>query len=506
VGRDNLVASAAYQPEPTAAAAARRFVRDTLHGWVVADASTDGNGLVDDAVLLTSELVTNAVVHAGTPVQVTCRLADGAVEVVVSDNHPARLVPEPAENDHPPAERTSGRGLLLPAALASAWGVTYGRASKSVWFRLGPAAHAAGGGSGRGARTVGRLEGDVHTGGVLAAALRSRGVLGDHGGGAGEGYAKLLMSTLEAAALAVAADAAFALMPDEDGDLRLGASAGDLPPAAGATNAATPLPGEAWLAAARADAPAAPSLATVPFVVDGQVTGLLTVASAAPGKFGEAETASLQRLADRWGPPLQRAWLASLEQVRRGRMAALADARGLLASGLTEGEIMELVGHATVPRIAEWCAVLLRDSDAGLRVAYVCHADVTRTQALGRLLGSACQRAAPPGLWAGASPSPWRRWSLAETSNAAAGETAPGETVAGEPVPAPGDLGAGTAWCFPLGPAGEGPGVFVIGAGRDGRLSQEAGEAAADIACRIQVALASARLVPSDRAGARAAL
>jgi anti-sigma regulatory factor (Ser/Thr protein kinase) len=501
VGRDNLAASAAYQPEPTAAAAARRFVRDTLHGWVGAGASTDGKGLVDDAVLLTSELVTNAVVHAGTPVQVTCRLADGAVEVVVSDNHPARLVPEPAENDHPPAERTSGRGLLLPAALASAWGVTYGRVSKSVWFRLGPAAYAAEDGSGGGARSGRRLEGDAHAGSVLAAALRSPGVLNDYGGEASEGYAKLLTSTLEAAAQAVGADAALALMPDEDGDLRLRASAGDLPLAAGVTNAATPLPGEAWLAAAQADALAAPSLATVPFVVDGQVTGLLAAASATPGKFGEAEAASLQRLADRWGPPLQRAWLASLEQVRRGRMAALADARRLLATGLTEGEIMELAGHATVPRIAEWCAVLLGDSDAGLRVAYVCHAEATRTQELGQLLGRACQRAMPPGLWAGASPGPWRRWSLAEASNAAAGET----VVEGS-VPAPGDLSAGTAWCFPLGSRRERPGVFVIGAGRDGRLPQEAGEAAADIACRIQIALASARLMPSGKDEAHAAL
>ena len=137
------VASAAYQPEPKAAAAARRFVRDTLQDWVVTGAA-DGHGLVDDAVLLTSELVTNAVVHAGTPVQVTCRLSGGAVEVVVSDGHPGRLVPEAPEREAVTSERTGGRGLLLPAALASAWGVAYGRASKAVWFRL--ALDGAGGG------------------------------------------------------------------------------------------------------------------------------------------------------------------------------------------------------------------------------------------------------------------------------------------------------------------------------------------------------------------------
>ena len=137
-GRKDLVASAAYLPEPAAVAAARKFVRDTLRSWLdtAPGAEADG-GLVDDAVLLTSELVTNAVVHAGTQVQVTCKLAAGAVEVVVRDSHPARMVPGPAPDDTVPAERTGGRGLLLPSALAAAWGVSYGTDAKAVWFRMG---------------------------------------------------------------------------------------------------------------------------------------------------------------------------------------------------------------------------------------------------------------------------------------------------------------------------------------------------------------------------------
>src|ERR1700722_14593175 len=135
-GRKDLVASAAYLPEPAAVAAARKFVRDTLRSWLdtAPGAAADG-GLVDDAVLLTSELVTNAVVHAGTQVQVTCKLAAGAVEVVVRDSHPARMGPGPAPHD--PAERPGGRGLLLPPALAAAWGVSYGTDAKAVWFRMG---------------------------------------------------------------------------------------------------------------------------------------------------------------------------------------------------------------------------------------------------------------------------------------------------------------------------------------------------------------------------------
>jgi anti-sigma regulatory factor (Ser/Thr protein kinase) len=139
--RDDLVATAAYQPEPAAAAAARRFVRDTLRLWNLSGRSARQDALVDDAVLLTSELVTNAVLHAGTPVQVTCRLVgdqpDAAVEIAVLDRRPAQLHTDLQYSAAEAAERTNGRGLQLPAELASAWGVTYARAAKAVWFRLG---------------------------------------------------------------------------------------------------------------------------------------------------------------------------------------------------------------------------------------------------------------------------------------------------------------------------------------------------------------------------------
>ena len=133
---DDRMASASYQPEPRAAAAARRFVRDTLRTWRLGGPEPGRADLIDDAVLLTSELVTNAVVHAGTPVQVTCWLAENAVEVVVLDRHPAQLVPGGSRAGPGAADRTSGRGLLLPGELASSWGVTYARTAKAVWFRL----------------------------------------------------------------------------------------------------------------------------------------------------------------------------------------------------------------------------------------------------------------------------------------------------------------------------------------------------------------------------------
>jgi anti-sigma regulatory factor (Ser/Thr protein kinase) len=132
----DLAVSAAYQPEPEAAAAARRFVREILRSWQRAGIGPGQDGLVDDAVLLTSELVTNAVLHAGTSLHLTCRLVGDAVEVAVVDYSPGQLVTG-AQPGGLAAERTGGRGLGLPAKLASSWGVTYTPRSKTVWFRIG---------------------------------------------------------------------------------------------------------------------------------------------------------------------------------------------------------------------------------------------------------------------------------------------------------------------------------------------------------------------------------
>jgi anti-sigma regulatory factor (Ser/Thr protein kinase) len=508
VGKDDLVASAAYQPEPTAAAAARRFVRETLQAWVVTGADADGHGLVDDAVLLTSELVTNAVVHAGTPVQVTCKLADGEVEVVVSDCHPDRLVPEPAESEHSAAERTGGRGLLLPAALASAWGVTYGRAAKAVWFRLGlaGAASAAAFGNGLGTSLVGEFEAEMAGGTALAVAFRSAGA-GDGGDAsppaherdekefgitnglpAGPRYQALLAVAADSAREAVAADGSCVLMADEDGDLRLQATAGSMP--------VTDVAGTGGAGRLRSPLAAAPSVLTVPFIVDGRVTGLLGTVSAQPGRFGDAETATLQRLADTWGPRLQRAWLDELDRARRGRIGALAVARGLLAAGLGREEIMALAGRAVVPRLAPWCAVLLPDADARPRLAYARHYDDARTGAVTRLLERACE-AAPSAPAAADRVAPWRspagwRWRL----DGAAVDPAPWDAAAqGRPAGRAGMDGPPgqfrLAWCFPVGEPWDGQSLLVIGTDRGERLSREVAALASDLAARIGLALES---------------
>ncbi|TSB21762.1 SpoIIE family protein phosphatase [Streptomyces sp. NBC_01525] len=123
-------AAATFEPVGRSVAQARAFVRDTLQGWGYGD-------IVDDAVVLTSELVTNAVVHAGTAADVLCLREDSGVRISVADRYPEREIPLQNTSRtlvHP--DREGGRGLLLCGALAARWGVEYSPDRKYVWFRL----------------------------------------------------------------------------------------------------------------------------------------------------------------------------------------------------------------------------------------------------------------------------------------------------------------------------------------------------------------------------------
>ncbi|MFI7384819.1 SpoIIE family protein phosphatase [Streptomyces sp. NPDC049813] len=131
--------------DPLAPAAARRFVRAAFADWTARAAPGSealGGRLTDDSIVALSELVTNAVVHAGTTVDLLCRLdgaaADGTpagVVIEVTDHHPARAVR--SRGTSRPAETPEfGRGLHLVASLSDAWGITYRPGTKTVWARL----------------------------------------------------------------------------------------------------------------------------------------------------------------------------------------------------------------------------------------------------------------------------------------------------------------------------------------------------------------------------------
>jgi hypothetical protein len=89
-------------------------------------------GFVRDALLLTSELVTNAVMHSGGPSEMTA-VYDGDMgwlRVEVSDTS-SRV---PHIRGHPGVD--GGQGLRIVDALAARWGTTPSRTGKAVWFEL----------------------------------------------------------------------------------------------------------------------------------------------------------------------------------------------------------------------------------------------------------------------------------------------------------------------------------------------------------------------------------
>ncbi len=120
-------ASTKLRPEALAASSARRFLRGLLERWSLLELS-------DAAELCVSELVTNAVLHARTPIEVDVRAGRGVLRVEVCDHGGGRIDLPPA---HEPGETLeSGRGLYIVQALSSATGVYSGRHGTCIWFEV----------------------------------------------------------------------------------------------------------------------------------------------------------------------------------------------------------------------------------------------------------------------------------------------------------------------------------------------------------------------------------
>jgi anti-anti-sigma regulatory factor len=93
-------------------AVARRFVTETLDGWQL-------KNLINDACLIVSELVENAIVHGGSAPKLRLELRRGLLTVAVRDasqTQPSRLQPGTADS--------GGRGVFLVDAMSKAWGST----------------------------------------------------------------------------------------------------------------------------------------------------------------------------------------------------------------------------------------------------------------------------------------------------------------------------------------------------------------------------------------------
>ncbi|WP_245682060.1 SpoIIE family protein phosphatase [Actinomadura kijaniata] len=478
-------ASATFPSASASVAEARRFVRRVLADWDLEDA-------VDDAVLATSELATNAVAYAGTSFEVSCRLLDGEIQVEVRDLHPTRTLPMPG------VSASSGRGLPSIARLAASWGVTYDRDAKGVWFRLPrPGAHVNGASprvpadrpapSPHGtAPTTGPATGPAAESADPAA--RSAAVIAPAAD-------RILRSpaaqeSLETAVATVRdvldADSAAVLLTERDGRLVLGASAGlpaglslgelsvvNLGPDARA--------GEPWVSTDASDPIAAAlrarSLAAAPLEAQGRLTGLVVAVAAEPGRFDDSAGTRLGRLADEMSLSLEKARIGELERSWRGWLSFVAEASDLLAGTLDQERTMALVAQLMVPRLATWCAVYTA-SDETPRLAYVWHADETRADGLRELL---TRVKAPPPTDA---PGPWGGFGDAPAEARAAA----GETVTDQ------------AYAFPLVARGRRIGAIVIGRPGGDRFPRNAIELAEELSRRAALAVDNARLYSEQTA------
>ncbi len=104
-------------------ATARALVRQLLE-----DATAS---VRDEAVLLTDELVSNAVAHGGGTFSLWCELAEGYLRVAVADER--RSIPAVLRSG---TDEEHGRGMSIVDSVADSWGVAVQATGKVVWFEL----------------------------------------------------------------------------------------------------------------------------------------------------------------------------------------------------------------------------------------------------------------------------------------------------------------------------------------------------------------------------------
>jgi anti-sigma regulatory factor (Ser/Thr protein kinase) len=117
------------RPRPDEVRVAREFCLEQLCA-LVAD-SPRLPDLLDDAAMITSELVTNSIRAGATSIRLSLHHTAGSVRIVVTDDAAGVVAvgsPKPLD--------TNGRGLQIVATLAAGWGVDTASTGKSVWAEL----------------------------------------------------------------------------------------------------------------------------------------------------------------------------------------------------------------------------------------------------------------------------------------------------------------------------------------------------------------------------------
>jgi serine phosphatase RsbU (regulator of sigma subunit)/anti-sigma regulatory factor (Ser/Thr protein kinase) len=397
-------AQLSLEPRESSVREARWFVRETLDSWGLGT-------LKDAAVLAVSELVTNAVVHAGTAAVVSLEVVPGALRLSVEDSRPDRVLPIDGRPSGDDDER--GRGLLITSTLAEKWGIEYTRETKTVWLTFTletepflPAEEEA----------PAEVRAPVPAG--LGAAPQPAPRTPEPAGLRDEALNRLALDdyirlAVEYARDTVAADATYLLLT-RDADLQyevkalsglddgLRGSRWDAhgPGLPDARNPHLPVvvPDLSVTPVPLLQGTALRSLVVVPVTVDGRLTGALAAASERVGGLTEEQAGQLQRVADTMAVAAERARLQVAERERRGWLSFVAEAGDLLAGSLDQRMTMAITAQIVVPRLAEWCAVYLDDERGTPVLQQVWHHDERLIDPLRTALGST-----PPDRIGGAS-------------------------------------------------------------------------------------------------------
>lgn len=122
---DDQVKERVIAVDPSAVASARSFVRDQCQAMGLEPE------LCDTVVLLTSEIVTNAILHARNATRLHVRGNQQQLRVEVADDNSHHPKPRAADPD-----ALDGRGLAIVDMLAARWGVEEDPPGKTVWFEV----------------------------------------------------------------------------------------------------------------------------------------------------------------------------------------------------------------------------------------------------------------------------------------------------------------------------------------------------------------------------------
>ncbi|MFE9096695.1 ATP-binding protein [Streptomyces sp. NPDC007264] len=115
---------------------ARDFARQALYAWGwLPSATADQRAAAEDVLLVVSELVTNACLHAEGPDELRIGCDNKVLRIEVSDKGAGQPAPRTPHR----AGRPGGHGMFIVQRLCLDWGVvrTPGTAGKTVWAELG---------------------------------------------------------------------------------------------------------------------------------------------------------------------------------------------------------------------------------------------------------------------------------------------------------------------------------------------------------------------------------